>query len=209
MQVQVISTVLPYHQLMTPIWLKMYSTINGNYTLHHQYLEFPKITRPPFQRILQVKLVAPGILYHYDQVAVTMTIAMDTKLADATDHDPSFGISDGSSFIGYQVVDKHNYGGITPCRHIEGKISSGQIKSLRYVKGLLVTSRAYSSEVTLQFRPTEQWGSCHTEHDTGFVNIANYNNKLNPNKGLYLQMYVEDDPEMYRIKYIVVDVRVD
>ena len=32
---------------------------------------------------------------------------MDTTLADSgVDHDPSFGISDGTSFVGYEVIDK-------------------------------------------------------------------------------------------------------
>jgi len=32
-----------------------------------------------------------------------MIIAMDTTWADASDHDPSFGISDGENFIGFII----------------------------------------------------------------------------------------------------------
>ena len=35
-----------------------------------------------------------------------MTIAMDTALADSKDRDPSFGISDGKSFVAFMVSQK-------------------------------------------------------------------------------------------------------
>ena len=212
LQVQVIKDVLPYHQLMSPRWLHKHSTITGNYTIHPQYLELDPTTiirQPEFQLALQVKLVAPGILRNTDDVAVTVTIAMDTELANDGDHDPSFGISDGKSFVGFATYDKSNYNNLSPCQHIEGETSTGLLKSSVHVKGPLVTSQSYSSEMKLQFRPTEKWGSCHTEHNEGYVNIASYSNQLDITKGLYLQMYHEDDPEKYRIKYIVVDVYVD
>ena len=55
----------------------------------------------------------------------------------------------------------------------------------------------------MQVKPNDQWGSCHTEHDEGLVNIVNYQSKLDITKGLYLQMYRSDDAdEKYDIKYI-------
>jgi len=44
-------------------------------------------------------------LVKVDDVTVTITAAMDTVLADAQDHDPIFGISDGNSFIGFLTLD--------------------------------------------------------------------------------------------------------
>ena len=52
---------------------------------------------------------------------------MDTVLADSYDHDPMFGVSDGTSFIGFVVIDRRNYateakweGDIT-CKHYTSK----------------------------------------------------------------------------------------
>ena len=45
---------------------------------------------------------------------------MDTALADSTDHNPIFGISDGTSFIGFQTVDKDYYHNHSPCFNVEG-----------------------------------------------------------------------------------------
>ena len=39
---------------------------------------------------------------------------MDTVLADSSDHDPIFGISDGASFV-FIVMDKDNYVSEPPC----------------------------------------------------------------------------------------------
>ena len=43
---------------------------------------------------------------------------MDTALADSNDHDPIFGISDGTSFIGFNIMDQTNYVTHTPCLYI-------------------------------------------------------------------------------------------
>lgn len=211
-QVTVIKDVLPYYQLMTPRWLQRHSTITGNYTISPQYLELEPTTvlnQPKLQQAIQVKLVPPGILKNTDSISVTVTIAMDTELANSGDHDPSFGISDGKIFTGFRAHDITNYGGTSPCRHIEGEIIAGLLQNMRHIEGPLVTSQSFPSEIELQFRPTEQWGSCHTEHNEGYVNIAHYQYKFDLTKGLYLQMYHEDDVEKYRIKYIVADVHVD
>ena len=52
-------------------------------------------------------------------IVVTLTIAMDTVLADSNDHDPAFG-SDGTSFLGFHAIDKDNYAGSIPCFNLEG-----------------------------------------------------------------------------------------
>jgi len=49
-------------------------------------------------------------------------------------------------------------------------------------------------------------GSCHTEHDGGFVFIANYQRSLDLTNGLYFDVYRDDTGEIYRIEYIAVDV---
>ena len=195
---------------MTPNWLQQHSTINGPHSFNPQYLELLPTTASHQQR-LQVQLVAPNILTTTDCVSVTVTVAMNTTLADSGDHDPSFGISDGESFVGFHLPDQRNYNSHPPCYPYEGDNVNGILtKRKLYNKvGLYVTSRLFSSEVKMQIRPTEQWGSCHTEHDEGYTNCGNYQRKLDLTKGLYLDVYQADKPETYQIKYIVVDVNVD
>ena len=191
---------------MTPDWLLKHSTITRPFVVQPKYLEL--LARKANERLIQAELIAPNILTATDNVVVTLTVAMDTALADSGDHDPIFGISDGTSFIGFQAMDKSNFGDHTPCVYIEGDATSSTLDvQNRDVTGTLVKSRLFSSEITIQIKPNSQWGSCHTEHDEGLVNIVNYQRKLNFTKGLYLQMYRDDDAsEKYRIKYITVNI---
>ena len=206
-----VHTVLPYHQLMTPSWLHKHSTITGTHSLNPQYLELLSST-VNHQQLLQVPLVAPNILTSTDCISITLIIAMDTALADSKDHDPIFGISDrkSASFIGFVMPDRGHYQNQPPCYIFEGDNVGGVLMNRRYnITRPFVTSRSFSSEVKLQIRPTEQWGSCHTEHDEGFTNIGNYQRKLDLSNGLYLEMYRDSAAETFRIKYIVVDINVD
>ena len=191
---------------MNPEWLYKHSTITKPFTVHSKYLEI-LAGKTANERVIQAELIAPNTLKTTDDVVVTLTIAMDTALADSNDHDPIFGISDGTSFIGFQVVDKGNYHDHTPCFNIEGDTTNTNlINRVQDNTGPKVKSRLYSSETTIQIKPNDQWGSCHTEHDEGYVNIINYQHKLDITKGLHLQMYRNDINEKYFLKYIVTSI---
>ena len=71
------------------------------------------------------------------------------------------------------------------------------------------STEGYSSEIKIQIKPCEQWGSCHTEHNGGHVLVANYQRTLDLTKGLYLDMYRDSSGETFCIKYITTDVGLD
>jgi len=194
---------------MSPQWINDNAVINGPYAHKPQYFEILPTTGVALQRALQVQLVAPNILTSTDSITVTVAVAVDTNLPDTKDHDIIFGISDGTSFIGFQAPDKDNYPTISPCLKHEGDVGQNVLKNLKGGNGPLVTSRKYSSEIKIQIKPSEKWGSCHTEHDGGYVNIQNYQTSLDFSKALYLEVYREHVAEKYHIKYIVVDVDLD
>ena len=161
---------------MTPDWLYKHSTITKPFTVQPKYLEI--LAGTAHERLIQAELIAPNILTATDSVVVTLTIAMDTVLADSADHDPTFGISDGTSFVGFVVVDKNNYKSDVPCYNQEGDIKDDILQNLIYdPTGVKVNSRHYSSVVIMQIKPNDQWGSCHTEHDEGYVNINSFQHK--------------------------------
>ena len=92
---------------------------------------------------------------------------------------------------------------------LEGKVVKGVLQNVKQGSGPVVASQKYSSEIKIQIKPTEKWGSCHTEHDGGYVNIQNYQPSLDLTKALYFEIYRQNIPEKYRIKYIEVDVELD
>ena len=194
---------------MTPKWIHSNAVITGPFALYPQYFDILPTTGASFERALRVQLVDQNILTSPDNVTVTVTVAMDTTLADNSDHDPILGISDGVSFIGFIAFDKDNYPSISPCRKFEGKVVTTSLQNTQQGSGPTVASRKYSSEIKMIFKPTEKWGSCHTEHDEGYVNIQDYQPSLDLTKTLYFEVYHRGASERYRIKYIVVDVDLD
>ena len=203
---------LLYRQLMTPDWIQSSATIDGPYTSFPQYLEI-RSTSSKSNRALNINVLPPGVLSSTDSYTVTLTIAMDPILATAPTASLGaiLGISDGNAFIGSLLVDAGDYSYSPPCRRFEGLRSSGQLINTRDTStGPLVTSTQFPSEITLQFRPNEKWGSCTTGHDAGYVNIAKYDRSLDPSNGLFLEFYRGDNTgETYRIKYILADVDLD
>jgi len=83
---------------------------------------------------------------------------VDTNLGNTTNHDIIFGISDGTSFIGFQAHDKDNYPTISPCYIFEGDVGQNIVKNIKQGNGPLVTFRKYSSEMKIQIKPSEKWG---------------------------------------------------
>ena len=191
--------------MMTPKWIEKNANISGSHALYPQYIEISSTSDAHQQRALQIPLVAPNILTSTDSVTVTVTVAVDVSYASSNDHDPTIGISDGISFIGFIAHDRVP----SPCSLREGDINAETLQNVNHVAGPPVRSRHYSSEIKIQIRPAEQWGSCHTEHDGGYVNTANYQHLLDPSKGLYFDIYYHHHVEKYRIKYIVVNVDLD
>ena len=190
------------------LYMYKHSIITKPFTVYPKYLEIP--AGKAHEHLLQAELIAPNILTATDSVAVTLTIAMDTVLAKSIDHDPVFGISDRTTFVGFMAWEPFDYKSVPPCFSVEGVNTNGLLESRRYdSNNPKVNSRDYSSEITIRIKPNDQWGSCHTEHDEGNVGIVNYQYKLDLTKGLYLKLYRHNAAERYRIKYIETDVYLD
>ena len=134
-----------------------------------------------------------------------MTVAVDVSYASSNDHDPAIGISDGISFNGARINDRTS----TPCKIVERESSTTILTNINSIGGPTVTSQCYSSEIKIQLKPAEQWGSCHTEHDGGYTNVGNYQHLLDPSRGLRLEIYHNNVDEKYYMKYTVVDVDLD
>ena len=200
-----VQTVLPYHRVMTPKWIHNNAVITGPHALYPQYIEILGTTGVLHQRAMQVQLMAPNILTITDSVTVTVTLAVDVSLASSNDHDPDIGISDGILFIGARIHDRSSI----PCFIVEGESITAILTNINTIGGSTVTSRRYSSEIKIQLKPAEQWGSCHTEHDEGYTNAGNYQHLLDPSRGLHLEIYRHSANEKYCIKYIVVNVDLD
>ena len=205
-----VRTIVPYDQLMTPVWIEQNAEITGPHTVTSSYYEISSTTGARYQRALRVQLLPPGLSMNIsDTFTITITFALDTEIAQTSDHDPVFGISDMKSFVGFITFDIQNFPNYAPCVYLDGDVGSSGLANAVFGNGPKTNSKRYSSEVKMHIRPTEKWGSCHTEQEDGMTLVTSYQRSLDPANGLFLEAYRHDAKEKYHIKYIEVDLQWD
>ena len=195
---------------MTPTWLEMHASyIDSSRTATSQQLTFNAGTMNA-AALLKVPMIPAGVLNADSLLNVELTVANDVSIGGHPfDSDISYGLSDGTTFIGFETVDKKNYLHKAPCYGTEG-LSGKNLSSIRDEPVLPKPSESfYPGQYVFTLKLDERWGSCYTAHDGGFVKTAAYNNRLMLDKGLNLEVYKDDQPERVGIKYIKVAITQD
>lgn len=155
---------------------------------------FPSVPVIIFHKIKFFKVNIP--------LTVEITVANDVTIGTTVDSDISFGVSDGTRFIGFYTCDKGNYGTNAPCYKMEG-LSGTTISSKKVGPYTTKPSQNfYPGQFLFTIKLNERWGSCYTAHDGGFVTTAAYSNRLMISKGLTLEIYQEDKSEKVGIRFI-------
>ena len=152
-----------------------------------------------------VPLIQPAVTSASAKLVIKMNVGLETTFG-AGDSDPSFVISDGSRFIGMFTLDKNNYNGFAPCLGIEG--ASGPTMSHRRLDAYLPkpSESYYPGRFEIQLSLSDRWGTCFVPLDGGFSREMVYQNKLNPRKGLFLEIYGDDAKVKEGIKYIEITI---
>ena len=151
-----------------------------------------------------VPLIPPRVIGKNAKLVVKMAVGLETKFGSA-DTDPSFGISDGDRFIGMITVDKNNYPTEAPCRGIDGP--SGKTLAPRVDAALPKPSETYyPGRFEIQLSLSDRWGTCFVPLDGGFSREMVYQYKLNPNNGLFVEIYGNDAQEKEGVKYIELSI---
>ena len=151
-----------------------------------------------------VPLIQPAVTSANANLVIKMNVGLETTTFGAGGRDVSFVISDGSRFIG--MLDTASYSGITTCLGIEG--TSGPTMSHRRSGAPRPKpSESYlTGRLEIQLSLSERWGTCFVPLDGGFSREMIYQNKLNPRKGLFLEIYGEDAKEKEGVKYIEITI---
>ena len=156
---------------------------------------------------MTVPLIQPAVTSASAKLFIKMNVGLETTFG-AGESDPSFVISDGSLFIGMLTLDKNNYKTCAPCLGIEG--ASGPTTSRRADACLPKPSESYyPGRFEIQLSLSDRWGTCFVPLDGGFSREMIYQNKLNPRKGLFLEIYGDDAKEKEGIKYIEITILKD
>ena len=194
---------------MTPLWLETHASyINSDRSTSASQITF-NAGSTAYAALLKIPLIAAGVLTDATPLTVEITVANDVSIGTSHDSDIGYGVSDGSKFVGWQTVDKKNYGTYSPCYGMEGA-SGVTLSSLRFDPITPKPSDSfYPGQFVFTLRLDERWGSCYTPHDAGFVRTAGYNNRLVLSKGLILEVYKGDKGEKVGIKFIKVSITKD
>ena len=197
-----------YHQTMTPTWLEAHASyIDSFRTTTTEQLRFNpgSVERPA---LLKVPMIPAGVLQYSAPLTVKIVVSHDVTIGKTLDSDISYGVSDGTSVVGFVTRDKHTYGSGPACHGFEqtsGKALPGRgwIGELSLPKP---SDSFYPGQFVITLRLDEHWGSCYTANDGGLVKVNTFNKRLMLDKGLTLEVYKDNAGEKVGIKSIEVTV---
>ena len=191
---------------MTPTWLEKHASyIDSSRSTTAEQLTF-NASSVDHAALLKVPMI-PGWLQYSAPLTVKIVVSNDVSIGASVDSDTSYGVSDGTSFVGFQTMDKNNYANWAPCHGHEG-VSGTTLTGIREISSTSPrpSDTHYPGQFVITLKLEEHWGSCYTAHDGGFVKTAVFNKRLMLNNGLTLEVYKQHKGEKVGIKYIEVTV---
>ena len=203
---------------MTPAWLEghaSYIDIAHSTTADMISFQATSHLRGPQTKdaaLLKVPLIAADVLKDCVPLTVEITVANDVNIGGKSyDSDIRYGLTDGTTFIGFEAPDRKSYAKTAPCYGIEG--TSGKfLKEINYKTTKFPKVNRYSyypGRFEFTFKLDQRWGSCYTAQDQGFVKTAGYINRLKVSKGLTLEVYKKAKNERVGIKFIKMAITQD
>ena len=163
---------------MTPSWLEAHvSYIDNSRTATAEQLTF-NAGSVNYAALLKVPMIPSGVLRRSTPLTIEITVANDVNIGQTADSDTSYGVSDGTRFVGFQTHDKLNYNAYSPCVGVEGIPGSTLTSVRRTAATPKPTDSFYPGQFVFTLKLDERWGSCYTAHDGRFVKTAGYNNRL-------------------------------
>ena len=146
---------------------------------------------------LQLPLVPAGMFSANASATIEITAALDGTMLNqrSVDRDPQISITDGRVMNEIEMVDVDNYPTFSPCyalsaSGIERTLSTGPVPD----------------QFTFLFKPAERFGACSTAQNSGFANVATFNNQLDLSLGISLQLRMDEVDEDIRYYYFLVDI---
>ena len=193
---------------MTPSWLESHASFIDSYRSNTtEQLAFNAGSLDG-AALLKVPIIPANILEDSSLVTLKIVASLDDNIGKNEDSDPTFGVSDGVSFVGFETVDKRTYPhGYAPCFGVEGDSGSSLTERREISKSFPKPNDSfYHGQFVITIKLNERWGSCYTAHDGGFEKTAVYEKRLLVSKGLTLEVYRDDKEENVGIRFMAVTV---
>ena len=113
-----------------------------------------------------------------------------------TDHDPTFGLSDGIGLNDFIIVDTDNFVDSAACFPLSGAHEDTRVAERNF----------NPAQTKMLFRPSAQYGACYLPLDAGYINVATFSHQLDLENVISLTMQGNHLEEQYAIGYFVVEI---
>ena len=190
---------MPFYRLYTPRDIRFGAELtNAYYNYSTTAITFTGGSQV-YSRLFKLPLISVGVLTYSADITVKITVGLQ-KAIRSHDSDPKFLLSDGDTGIGFEMREE-----AVRCEGIQG--SMGDVLSSRSTRGgASHQSSILPEEFVLTINPSKYWGSCYFATDSGLISPVSYSRRVNPSKGLWLELYGEHSSERYLINYIIVEI---
>ena len=190
---------MPFYRLYTPRDIRADAEFtNAYYNYSTTAITFTGGSSS-YSRLFKLPLISGGVLTYSADITVKITVGLQMAIR-SHDSDPKFFLSDGDSGIGFEMREE-----AVRCRGIQGLM--GDVLSSRLTRGgASHESSILPEQFVLTINPSKNWGSCYFATDSGLISPVSYTRRVNPSKGLWLELYGENPSERYLINYIIIEI---
>ena len=186
---------------MTSKWLSEHASLTHLVAATPTSLHF-KLTQS-HARLIKVPLFQKGEL-PTDDILVTITVHLEDP--PTSDSDFLAGICDGTVCNALFISDKGNYPK-TACKYVSmnSGVTYTSAKSAARC-GAPITYQHFPNTAKLTIYPINKWGSFSIPPSGGYTTAGAFTKQLDLSKGLYLEAYVNDPKEEYKLMFMEVKV---
>ena len=154
-------------------------------------------------RLFRLPLMSADLLESSADIVAVITVGLEKEVRNG-DNDPWFFLSDGTTGIGFQMLD----GVGNRCRGAQA-IMGNTLTSMATFSGAPHISSTLPEEFVLTIKLRRTWGSCYNSVDSGAISPVRYTRTVFPNRGLWLEVYRNSLSDQYSFNYIKVELHAE
>lgn len=148
------------------------------------------------EKLIEVPLVPAGEFDSHTSIRITVGFDPSGPNTPGRDHDPQFGITDGTNINIVQIPDVNNYSNFPPCHPLSATSPNNLVSASTPAPGV----------VTFLFTPFHRYGACYTAQEGGYTNVGLFNAQLDLSKGINFIVRRSDGPEQYDFYYFIIEL---
>ena len=148
------------------------------------------------ERLIEVPLVPAGEFDSHTSIRITVGFDSSGPNTPGRDHDPRFGITDGTNINEIATLDTSNYPSLPPCKPQHATSPNNLVSASTPAPGV----------VTFLFTPFHRYGACYTAQEGGYTNVGSFNTQLDLSKGINFIVRRNDGLEQYDFYYFLIEL---